>query len=125
MWLLRWHLIETRDYNKIERIVSRAGYGHKNYSSMLLVKWILLHTLQNKSWRLVAWELRTSHVPLYQFSVHMKWTTEFRDIISYLISRRIVLYVSHERHITTDILSGETILLSSQKELERIFMVNV
>ncbi|MFZ2255858.1 MAG: hypothetical protein WAW59_08400 [Patescibacteria group bacterium] len=96
MWLLRFHLVETRDYNKIDRIVARTGYISHNLSTMVLVKGILLHVLQKKSWRQAGAELKVSYTALYQFAQFFESREEKKELLSYLIERKIALYIANE-----------------------------
>lgn len=81
---------------------------------MLLVKGILLHVLQRKSWRQAATELHmASHIPLYQFYEHIRHTPEGDEIIEYMIYRRIALHLRDARHITPEILDSECIVEES------------
>ncbi len=115
MWLIRFHLIETRDYNYANRICRKMGIAPKRTSDIVLIKALLLHVFQKKSWRTVALEVGISHVTAFQFYNDVRDTAEFHEILSYFIERRIVLSILHEKNITREYLESDEIL---QKSLE-------
>ena len=115
MWLIRFHLIETRDYNYVNRICRKMGIAPKRASDIVLIKAILLHIFQKKSWRTVALEVGISHVTAFQFYNEIKNKNELHDVLSYFIERRIILSILHEKNITREYLESDEIL---QKSLE-------
>lgn len=51
MWILRYHLIQTKDYNKISRICKKYGFIPKQHSSIIYAKAVVKHATQKTSWR--------------------------------------------------------------------------
>ena len=120
MWLIRFHLIEPRDYNRISRMCERSGFIAKKFSPLVLVKGILLHIFAKKSWRAISQELGVPHIPIYNLYRELEGTPELREILEYVIMRRIVLFTSDERYITREMLDSEEIIRGSLEELQRI-----
>ena len=119
MWLLRFHLIESRDYSRVERFCREVGFTPKKFSAMLLVKGAMLHIFQKKSWRQIGRELWVAHIPVYNFTTQMEWWVAFQNLLAYLIERRIVLWIGDERNITREYLESEEILERSREEWGR------
>ncbi len=122
MWLIRFHLVETRDYNKIDRLLKNLDGIPQRVSSMLLIKWTIIHLLEKKSWRRIAEQLSIPYLTLYYFFNKIKATQVFRDILLYLIDRRILLCIWEEKNITNHYLQGDAIIEISKNELETLFL---
>lgn len=115
MWLIRFHLIETRDYNRVERFCYAVGFAPRKLSSMMLVKWLLLHVFQKKSWRQIGKELGTAHIPLYNFALQFESSSELHTLLEYCIERRIVLWIGDEWHISREYLESDEIVMKSRE----------
>ena len=85
---------------------------------MVLMKGILLHLFQKKSWRQVGSELNIPHLPIYNFYSQIHDAPEFRELLIYFIERRIALSLLSEKSITREYLQTFEILERSRKELE-------
>ncbi len=80
---------------------------------MLLVKGILLHVLQWKSWRQSAEYIGVPYTILYQLYRSLEATDIVDNIIYYAIERRIALYIQDEKHITQELLESDEIIVQS------------
>ena len=118
MWLIRFHLIETRDYNRLERFCRAVHFAPKKFSAMVLMKGILLYVFQKKSWRQVGSELNIPHLPIYNFYSQIQYTREFRELLIYFIERRIALSLLSEKTITREYLKMDDVVERSREELE-------
>lgn len=120
MWLIRFHLIETRDYNRVERFCHVVDFSPRKLSGMVLVKGILLHVFQRKSWRQIGKELGVAHIPLYNFYTQFHTTESLHDLIIYFIERRIILSLLDERHVTREYLETDEIVEKSLEEWGKV-----
>ncbi len=98
----------------------RSWFIAKKFSPLVLVKGILLHIFAKKSWRKIASELWVPHIPIYNLYRELESTPELREILEYCITRRVVLYIADERHITRESLETDEIIEKSLIELEKI-----
>lgn len=73
----------------------------------------MLHVLQWKSWRQAAMALNIPHTVLYSFYRELVESWNINEIIQYMIMRRIALYVSDEKHITSEFLQSDEIVTMS------------
>ena len=85
---------------------------------MVLMKGILLHLFQKKSWRQVGSELNIPHLPIYNFYSQIQYTREFRELLIYFIERRIALSLLSEKTITREYLKMDDVVERSREELE-------
>ncbi len=83
---------------------------------MILMKGILLHVFQNKSWRQVGSELNIPHLPIYNFYSQIQHTSELRELLVYFIERRIALSLLTERATTREYLETDEVVERSREE---------
>ena len=97
------------------------GFVPKKFSHMILLKWLMLHILQGKSWRQIGRELNVPHVSVYHFFQFVWEKKELEYIFAYFIERRITLYLGDEKNITLEYLERDDLVEKSLIELARIF----
>ncbi len=118
MWILRFHLLQTKDYNKIARICKKYGFLPRQNSPIIFAKASIIHMTQKTSWRLIARELGVSHISLYNFHEQSQKTPLLEEIFHVFISRRIALYIGDMRHIARGYLdNNKEIIALTKKEL--------
>ena len=96
------------------------GIAPKRASDIVLIKAVLLHVFQKKSWRTVALEVGISHVTAFQFYNEIKNTDEFHTVLSYFIERRIILSILYEKNITREYLESDEIVEKSLMILKNL-----
>lgn len=108
MWILRFHLLESKDYNKITRICKKYGFSARKISPILLAKASVRHMTQTVSWRALAQEYCVSHLALYQFFEQARHTELLQEIFHVFIDRGISLYIGEKKHISPEDLTNIT-----------------
>lgn len=120
MWLIRLHLLKTKDYNKISRICKNAWLENNKYSFVLLVKWLCFHCLLNKPWRQISDLYKISYTTLYQFYNKTRSTDAFLKVFEYLCERKIILFIEDKKIINEQIMNSEETRVETLKKLRRI-----
>jgi len=93
MWIIRFHLLETKHYNKVTRIFKKYGFVPKKLSPIILSKACILHHTQRVSWRLLSRKFSVDHTTLYRFDGQAKNSDMLREIFHVFIDARVALYV--------------------------------
>jgi len=96
----------------------KAHISSQRFSHTLLVKGILLHVLQWRSWRQAALSINVPYIVLYGFYKKIQGTNIEKEILLYMVERSIILYIDNERYITDEILKSTEV---KNKSLERIY----
>lgn len=91
-------------------MLAKAHISSQRFSHTLLIKGILLHVLQGKSWRQAAAYIGVPYTILYQFYRTIEASNIIDSIVHYVIERRIALYVQDEKHITQELLESDFIV---------------
>ncbi len=118
MWILRFHLLQTKDYNKISRICKKYGFMPRQNSPIIFAKASIMHMTQKISWRTIAREFGVSYISLYNFHEQAQKTLMLEEIFHVFIDRRITLYIGDIKHIERGYLdNNEEILKLTKKEL--------
>lgn len=94
-------------------MLAKVHISSQRFSHTLLVKGILLHVLQWKSWRQAAGYIGVPHTILYQFYRTLDEASMIDSIVSYSIERRIALFIQDEKHITQELLESDSIVTES------------
>jgi len=68
MWIIRFHLLQTKHYNKINRISKKYGFVTRKHSTLVFSKALVLHLTQKTSWRTLGREFGVDHILLYRFN---------------------------------------------------------
>ena len=119
MWILRFHLLQTKDYNKIARICKKYGFLPRQHSPVIFAKALLLYATQKKSWRMIGRELGVNHIWLYKFYEFSKESDCLREIFHVFIDARIALYVGDKKHIEREFLDNSEEVLELTKGVLR------
>ena len=83
-------MLETKDYNKITRLVLKTGFSPRKISTMILVKSSLEHDFLKLSWRKIWLKYSIIHLSLYNFYYKFNETSEYLEIIEYLKERGVI-----------------------------------
>lgn len=120
MWIIRFQNIKSRDYNFISRLLKKSWFITKKIPEIVLVKWIIIHIFQKKSWRYIANSFWISHFALFNFFNFIKDREELNNILNEFIDRRILLYINENKQFTnSDLDNNEEILELTKRELEK------
>ncbi|MDA9129122.1 hypothetical protein N9J72_01430 [Candidatus Gracilibacteria bacterium] len=106
MWILRFHLLQTKDYNKIARICKKYGFSPRQHSPIVFAKGLIIHETQKKSWRMIGRELGVNHIGLYKFHELARNSECLREIFHVFIESRMALYVGDNKHVEKDFLDN-------------------
>ncbi len=121
MWIVRFQKIEPRDYNTCARLLKKSGFIPRRISPIIFVKALIMHFIEKKSWRRVAWELSVSHIALYKFYQEFSQKEEYRKIFHVFAERRIIVFIGENKSFTSnDLDNNEELYLLTVKELESI-----
>lgn len=102
MWILRFHLLQPKDYNKIERVCKKHGFVSRTHSSLVYCKACVKHTTQKDSWRSLSREFHIDHAALAKFYTQAKYSGLLREIFHIFIDRKIALYIGQNKTITSE-----------------------
>ena len=111
LWILRFHLLTSKDYNKIARICKKHGFLPRQHSPVIFAKAVMLHATQKKSWRMISRELGVNHIWLYKFYELSRKSECCSEIFHVFINSRVALYVGNMKHIEKDFLDNSDELL--------------
>ncbi len=120
MWLIKFQCIKSKDYNKISRLCKKAWFCPKKFSTIILVKWILLHILLKKSWRKLWEELWIPYLPIFNFYKEIKNSKEIKEMLKYFCERQIIIYIWEEKIIDKKFLEKKETLEKSLEEIKKI-----
>ncbi len=102
MWILRFGKLQSKDYNKITRLIKKSGFHTRRIPDIIYAKALVIHTLQKRSLRNIAQELSVSHIGLHKFFISIKKTPEYSKIFHVFLEARATLYVEDTRYFTQD-----------------------
>jgi len=122
MWIIQFQKIKPRDYNFISRLLKKSWFISRRIPDIVLVKSIIIHILQKKSWRFIANNFWVSHIALFNFYNFIKEKEELKIIFHEFIDRRILLYISENKQYSNEYLdNNEEIIKLTKIELEKVF----
>ena len=122
MWLIRFHLLQTKDYNYINRKLKKCGFFSRKIPSIIYIKAIILYLLEKKSWRIISEKLWVSHIQLFKFYSNYKNYPELENIFHYLADQRIIVYLWEEKKFNIEEIDNTLKFLKLTKtELSNIF----
>lgn len=124
MWILRFHKIETKDYNYIKRVFDKMWFSPKKNSGIIFVKALFLHTLYWKSWRKISEILDCNHILLFNFFNKYKFFSEIKEIFFYFAERKIIIYIPEniKNFSNFDLDENKLFLENTKKELKKILL---
>lgn len=121
MWIIKFQNIKPRDYNFLSRLLKKSWFISRRISDLVLVKWVIIHIIQKKSWRFIANNFWVSHIALFNFYNFIKEKEELKIIFHEFIDRRILLYISENKQYSNDYLDKDLGIIDLTKiELEKI-----
>jgi len=116
MWILRFHRLESRDYNAIARILKKSGFSPRSIPPIVFAKALIFHEIEKKSWRIIAGIFGVSHIALYKFYENFSKTPEYEKIFHLFLNRRIIVYVGEKKTFSQDDLDNSEEFYSLTKE---------
>lgn len=126
MWILRFHKLQTKDYNHIKRVFEKIWFNSR-LSSIIFVKALFLHSLEKKSWRKI-WEfLGCNYLLLYNFYNKYQKNSEIEKIFYYFSERKIIIFIDKniKNFSNTDLDENEIFLENTKNELKKFFRKNI
>lgn len=122
MWIIRFHLLQTKHYNKINRICKKYGFSPRKTSCLVFAKASLLHITQKTSWRALGRKFGVDHILLYRFHETAQKSQLLEEIIHVFLESRTSLYIGNIRQIDITTLDNSSELYNLTKwEFESIF----
>jgi len=122
MWIIRFHLLQPKHYNKISRIYKKYGFSPRSIPAIIFAKASILHHTQKTSWRTIGKQLGADHVNLYRFDVLARKSWMLREIFHIFWEARIALYIGDNKVIDRRDLNNSSIIYDLTKsEFESIF----
>lgn len=119
MWIIRFHLLQSKDYNKIQRICKKYGFVPRKTSQIVFAKASLLHHTQKKSWRSLASQFAIDHAALYRFDKFSKTSPMLEEIFHVFLDSKIALYIGDNKTIDTYTLNNsEDIYILTKKQFK-------
>lgn len=94
MWILAFHQLETKDYNKISRLFKSHEVWTVKYSSMLLAKALTEYSCQRTSWRKISNKYNITHSSIYQIYNKSCFTSMIYEVLDYFVEREIIYFVN-------------------------------
>lgn len=121
MWILRFHLLQSKDYNKIERVCKKYGFISRSHSPIVYCKACIKYTTQKYSWRTLSKEFHIDHAALAKFYTQAKYSGLLQEIFHIFTDRKIALYIGKNKSITSEELdNSKEILELTQQEIMTI-----
>ena len=99
MWLIHFHKIQTKDYNRIKKIFLDHNIYLKSLSPTLISKCLLEHYCQKRSWRKISEKYGIHYSKLYQKNIKIQKTWIIHHVFTYLILEEILIYYNDSSHI--------------------------
>ncbi|MDD3302589.1 MAG: hypothetical protein PHN31_03460 [Candidatus Gracilibacteria bacterium] len=122
MWIIRFHKLQTKDYNYINRKLKKCGFYSRKHSPILFIKAISYNIIEKKSWRNISQKIGINHIILYKFYTNHIKTLEINEIFHYLIDTRIIAFIGEKKSFNLEEIDNTTNFLQlTKKELESIF----
>lgn len=125
MWIIRFHLLQPKHYNKINRICKKYGFVTRKHTPLVFSKALLLHATQKTSWRSLGREFGLDHILLYRFHEFSSQSDMLREILHVFLESRSALYIGDIKQISIDTLNNSNELYDLTKSrFESIIMRN-
>ncbi|MCD5375381.1 hypothetical protein LR010_02960 [Candidatus Gracilibacteria bacterium] len=99
MWIIRFHLLQTKHYNKIVRTCKRHGFFPRKIAPTVFAKACLLHCTQKTSWRALGREFHVDHILLYRFYTSASKTELLEEILHIFLESRIALNIGEAKQV--------------------------
>ena len=98
MWIIRFHLLQTKHYNKINRICKRYDFIPRKFSPLVFSKASLLHYTQKISWRALGRKFDLDHAALYRFNQTAKETDMLQEIFQVFLEAKVAIFVGEDKN---------------------------
>lgn len=95
MWLIHFHKIQTKDYNRIKKIFLEHNIYLKNLSPTLVSKCLLEHYCQKRSWRKISEKYGIHYSKIYQINIKIQKTWVIYHVFEYLVWKEILIYYNN------------------------------
>jgi len=121
MWIIRFHLLQTKHYNKINRIFKKYGFVPRKASALTFAKASLLHHTQKISWRSLARQFWVDHSALFRFDEYARENAMHKEIFHVFFVAQTCLFIGDNRVINIQTLDNNQEIYNLTKvELESI-----
>jgi hypothetical protein len=121
MWIIRFHLLQTKHYNKIARACKKHGFMPRKIAPTVFAKACLLHCTQKTSWRALGREFWVDHILLYRFHQLARGSDLLEEIIHTFLEWRIALYIGDIKEIDISTLDNSSEIFNlTKKQFESI-----
>lgn len=116
MWIIRFQKIKPKDYNFISRLLKKSWYCSRKVPDIVLVKGIILHAFQKRSWRSISAEFWASHICFYKFYNFIKAQNNLQKIFFHFIENRTIVYIKEKQSFDIEYLDNNDELIKLTKE---------
>mgnify|MGYP000574930995 CR=1 FL=1 len=125
MWIIRFHLLQSKHYNKINRICKKYGFVTRKHTPLVFSKALVLHITQKTSWRTLGREFGVDHILLYRFHDFASKSDMLREILHVFLESRSALNIGNTKQINSDTLNNSSEIYDLTKSrFESIIMRN-
>jgi hypothetical protein len=123
MWILRFHLLKSKDYNKISRICKKYGFVTRIHSPVVFAKAYIKYTTQKTSWRALSREFGIDYGQLHRFHDFVKFNHLEQQIFHVFLETRSALFIGNSRQFEVQLLDhSQEILALTQKQFASILL---
>lgn len=118
MWILRFHLLSSKDYNKLGRICQKYGFVSRTHSVTVYAKASVKYMTGKYSWRTLSREFHIDHSALSKFYTFSRESGLLEEIFHVFLESRIALYIGDTQSISTyDLDHSQEIYELTQKQI--------
>lgn len=119
MWILRFHLLQPKDYNRVTRMCAKYGFISRSHSPLQYAKASIKYATQQTSWRTLSHEFHIDHAALARFYESAKKSGLLGEIFHIFVERKVALYIGTKSNILAGELdNSEEIYLLTRREME-------
>ncbi len=121
MWIIRFHKLESKDYNFASRALKKMWFSPRKISPICFIKALFFHELQKKSWRAIWNLLWVNYIVLYNFYNKNYDNPLIKKIFYYFLETRIIVFVWEKKSFSNKELdSSYDFYLLTKKEIDKI-----
>jgi len=122
MWIIRFHLLEPKHYNKIGRIYKKYAFSPRSISWIVFAKSSLLHHTQKTSWRAIWKQFWVDHASLYRFDISARESWMLREIFHMFFESWVALYIGNKKTVSIqDLHNSDEIYDLTKEQFKSIF----
>jgi len=123
MWIIRFHLLETKHYNKISRIYKKYDFVPRKISSLVFAKACILHHTQKTSWRALGRQFWADHTALYRFDDFAMKSGMLWEIFHVFSGAKVALFIGNNKTVDIDTLgNSDEISVLTHNEFESMLL---